>query len=93
MNEINGWTMRDEFAKAAMHGVICNDIAENMMPQQIAAESYDFADAMLEARKPKESPKEVPKEMSAKLALMLEQYRHSNRGLPTYAELLDLVQP
>ena len=54
MNEINGWTMRDEFAKAALSGIAYNDSTENMTCQQIAAESYDFADAMLEARKPKE---------------------------------------
>jgi hypothetical protein len=45
-----GMTMRDEFAKAAMQGLLSNRNAEAAI-DEFAAKSYQMADAMLKARK------------------------------------------
>lgn len=56
---------RDQFAMAALTGVMASP-GDNVSigggqvspsPRDIAAEAYRIADAMLEARRPKESPK------------------------------------
>jgi hypothetical protein len=44
-------TLRDYFASSAMQGLIERYDCE--LPLDIAREAYDYADAMLEARRPK----------------------------------------
>jgi hypothetical protein len=45
-----GMTMRDEFAKAAMQGLL-SDTTVKLTPEDFAATAYMMADAMLKARK------------------------------------------
>ena len=47
-------TLRDYFAAKVMQGICASDPVSTMTNERIAAESYDLADAMLEARNIKE---------------------------------------
>lgn len=44
-----GWTARDEFAKAAMQGLLANDTRDGEF-RNYAADAYAVADAMLKER-------------------------------------------
>ena len=46
----SGMTMRDEFAKAAMQGLLSNTTVKST-PEDFAANAYMLADAMMKARK------------------------------------------
>jgi hypothetical protein len=43
--------LRDEFAMAALTGFLCCDIRDEWDKNNLAATSYKYADAMMEARK------------------------------------------
>ncbi|MBD9540149.1 Arc family DNA-binding protein [Ensifer sp. ENS04] len=44
-------TLRDKFAGQAMFGALAGEPGSHLTPERLAKDSYEFADAMLAARK------------------------------------------
>lgn len=44
-------TLRDDFAKAALIGILASDVGQNIHQNEAAECAYAHADAMMEARK------------------------------------------
>lgn len=80
-----GMSLRDYIAAHVINGIFAGGGSGDIPDTQLARGAYGIADVMLEARQPKEAPE--------KLVEMLEQYRNGEREMPTYAELIALVQP
>ena len=50
-SDMSGITMRDYFAAKALGGMLADPSVSSVMTHQLAVAAYDYADAMLEARK------------------------------------------
>ncbi len=56
VQSVGGLSLRDYFAAAAMQGLISHNHYGSVSDENIARGSYEYADAMLEARKGGEQP-------------------------------------
>lgn len=50
LEQIEAQLLRDEFAKAALTGILGNSSIDNLEAKDVAHDSYIFADAMLKER-------------------------------------------
>lgn len=74
--------LRDQFAMAALTGMLAHPDEEILLHEDISRSAYKFADAMLEARSPRREPTVDNLDLSVRTANLLDRM-----GVKTMAEL------